>query len=215
MFNSFKALIQKASHKRKSQLKRNEKGDLLFEMQLSHEQLYSPFSVRGSRFLNPELEQVFDSVMEEATPNDKIEILIHTENPTEERRQKFENILDSFYLTKLEISNRNFWVSVKQGLFLLLIGFAIFALYTFLGTVAQSQWLEMLDIASWVFVWEAVDVIFLGLINHIHIRKKFKQMVNAKITFTNPVPPKPTNKQANKNVSKTKEIPAPKKARKS
>lgn len=57
-----------------------------------------------------------------------------------------------------------------------------------------------------MFIWEAVDVIFLGLINNIHTQQKFKQMVNAKITFAGPVTSKPVQTKETKNITTKEEV---------
>lgn len=186
MFKSINKLAQK-KRKKKSFLSHNQNGDLLFEMQLKKEQVYSPFSVENNKILNPELLEQFDVVFEEISAKENIEFLIHTEDASKENRDNFEKTLDHHYLKKLEVSNRNFKSHILQGVLLFFIGIVLYAGFhlcrNFIDPRSVASWFEILNIASWVFVWEAVDVVFLGSINHSIEKHKYRKMIDAKITF--------------------------------
>ena len=189
MFNNFKKVRdarKKIKQRDLSLFKTNEEGDLVYEFKLGKGEIYSPYATTNNPIINEDVVAHIDDVCDCLSTKDSVEFRILTPKDHSASKQNIEEALDHHYTKKLIQSKKQYRTQLKHGLILFLIGLAIFAIYYGLRVLFDANsvvsFLEIVDIASWVFVWEAVDVIFLGMSVHKSEQTRFSKIVNAKIT---------------------------------
>ncbi len=64
------------------------------------------------------------------------------------------------------------------------IGVIIFALMFGLDKYFElGLWQEVLDVVAWVFIWEAVDIVFIEKIEHANTKRIAKNVIESKVVF--------------------------------
>ena len=190
MFNNFKKVSdarKKIRQRDLSLFQQNETGDLVYELKLGKGEIYSPYATTNNPIINEDVVAHIDNVCDCLSTKDSVEFKILTPKDNSASKKNIEEALDNHYTKKLIQSKKQYRKQLQHGIALFIIGFLIFAIYfalrVWLDPEAIVSFLEIIDIASWVFIWEAVDVIFLGMSVHKSEQKRFFKIANAKITL--------------------------------
>ena len=188
MFKTYKKLHEirkEAKEKDKKLFKKNKEGDFLYEINLSKSDAYSKFSTEDNPILEESFTDHIDDVCNCLTFKNHVEFRVHTPKSDPVNRDTLEKIMDDHYLKKYNSSKKDYKQQLGYGILLFVIGLVLFAAYLplriYLDPESIVSFLEILDIASWVFLWEAVDVIGLGIIHHKADQMRYAKIVNAKI----------------------------------
>ena len=143
---------------------------------------YSRFSTEKNKILDPELAEYVDHQISTITKKNNLKFVVHSPKEDKIDAEELENVLDEHYKQEIIKTHMESKSLFKSGIFMFFVGVLIFGFYVFLKTyVANSLWFELIDIASWVFVWEAVDCIFLSQLAKREKKSHYLKVVKAKI----------------------------------
>lgn len=144
---------------------RREDGSYLLTVDLTGG---SPFEgYGGKRFLDAGIFDYIDSLRQGLDPKEKVEIAFLVEKRDEEEERLIEEAFRRHYKIELNGAKTSRRRMKVVSLFLLVVGSLLIGLYLGLSFGTQSfVWeiiAEVVSIASWVFVWAAVEKFCFGL----------------------------------------------------
>lgn len=190
MFQSIKKaneIKQKIKQRDMTLFGKNNDGELVYELKLGKGEIYSNFATKNNPIINENLVTHIDDVCDCLSVKDNVEIRILTPKDNSANKRNIEEALNNHYTKKLIQSKRQYKRQVKQGIFMFVVGLLVFGLYFLLRSLFDIHnnisAFEIIDIISWVFIWEAVDLIFLGIIEHKNEEMRFSKIAHAKITI--------------------------------
>lgn len=76
----------------------------------------------------------------------------------EEEKRVYSRAIRAYYAERYHAIEQERKRNVRVVLLLTLIGILILSLALFLDGIEHFLWAEVIDIAAWVFLWEAVDI---------------------------------------------------------
>ena len=122
----------------------------------------SVFSENDTPVISREVADFIETSTPFIRPADRLTLKIRSNCIEENEKELYRRAIGEYYIEKYADVNRelkkNRWIS----LFLGLIGMAVLAGAIVLEYFHESAiWAEVIDIATWVFLWEAVDIAFL------------------------------------------------------
>lgn len=124
----------------------------------SNEQLFSPYCCADTK-LNPELGKYLYDRCADNPFADKVTVNIHTDNIDGDTvRQSIINYVKDSYRDAVKSIKRNTFISITMTAMGIAFLAVLFALNYFFDNVYVNT---VLEIAAWVFIWEAVDCFFL------------------------------------------------------
>ena len=158
-----------------------ENGVSHIEINLSNGNIYDEYSTDSE--LNPEIfdfvEKVFRLVKKKA--NLEIDITYPSEM-SEEEKDKIEKLFKSHYAISIVKSDEEIKKHNIVSILLLIFGVLIYGAYGLLEYFKVDFVFQgIIEIASWVFIWEAVDMFFLSNFGSRIVRIKNVKIFNAKI----------------------------------
>jgi hypothetical protein len=161
---------------------RNENGDIVYNIKLKKNEIYSPFATKENPIINESLVDHFDKVCESLNKNDDVEFVIHTPQNDKADPVRIEEALRKHYETKIRYNKIQSKRELNQGIGMFVVGFILYVIFACCKTfVWDSAWWELLNIFSWVFVWGAVDLIFIARTLLSLERQKYYKILKAKI----------------------------------
>ena len=181
----FKALKQYFSTEKRISKRAKEisgRQDIEYHIRLEKGEEFSRFSTDENKIIEPELIEHIDHEISTISKKNNLSIIVHSPKENKIDAQELENELDEHYKKEIIKTHLESKALIRSGIFMLFVGVLIFGLYVVLKTfVTTSLWLELIDIASWVFVWEAVDCIFLSQLTMKEKKQHYLKVVKAKI----------------------------------
>ena len=186
MIKSIKKLKEINDKKNLSMFDKNQDGDFVYEFRLKKSEIYSSFATKNNKIVNESLIEHVDEICDCLTKNDTLEFRVLTPKEDAATPNDIEQAFDNHYTKRMAKTKQEYRAALGQGLVMFFVGVLIFSLYfvlrTFIEPNSVVSFLEIVDIASWVFVWEAVDIIFLGIIQKRMEQLRYKKILNAKIS---------------------------------
>ena len=182
MFKALKQYFQNKTNinRKAKEVGRNENYEC--HIRLAKGEEFSKFSTNENKIVNPELVDYIDHEISTITRKNNLSIVVHSPKENLVDVVELENALDNHYKVEIVKTQLEANKLLKYGLLMFLLGTLIFTVYVYLKTqVANSLWFELVDIASWVFVWEAVDCFFLSQISRKQQQEHYLKVVNAEI----------------------------------
>lgn len=102
----------------------------------------------------------------------------------EEEQPVYEEAIKSYYRDSLIHEKRSGKRNFILALIMFFIGVIIFALMFGLDKYFElGLWQEVLDVVAWVFIWEAVDIVFIEKIEHANTKRIAKNVIESKVVF--------------------------------
>lgn len=103
---------------------------------------------------------------------------------TDEEARVYDAAIRNFYRNRMKKSRRDVTRNLFAAIAMLLMGVLVFSLLFFLEHRGLGEMMtNILDIAAWVFVWEAIDLYFLERHKLIAEHRVSEKYVNADIRF--------------------------------
>lgn len=181
----FKALKQYFSTEKRISKRAKEisgKQDIEYHIRLEKGEEFSRFSTDENKIIEPELIEHIDHEISTISKKNNLNIIVHSPKENKIDAEELESELDEHYKKEIIKTHLESKSLIRSGILMLFVGALIFGIYVLLKTyVGNSLWFELIDIASWVFVWEAVDCIFLSQLTMKEKKAKYIKVVNAKI----------------------------------
>lgn len=122
----------------------------------------SPYSTDGKPLISGEVADFLNHSVKRLKVGEDARFVVQSSVIDDNEKIVYKRAIENYYLTEAAETKsqlkRNAWLS----LIMFLIGALIFSVAIILEHAGiQLLWLDILDVAAWVFVWEAVDLFML------------------------------------------------------
>lgn len=143
----------------------------------NYDDIFSYYDLDGENVLDNEFVEFLETKADAVPLKQELAIHFHVQNPTEEKREEIERAVKNHYKREIKALNRKLHRISMFSLYLLLMSLVFLAIYIPLELLeVHFVLIYVFDIATWVFIWEAVDQWF------IH-RREIKQEMLIKFRF--------------------------------
>ena len=158
-----------------------ENGVSHIEINLSNGNIYDEYSTDSE--LNPEIFEFVEKVFRLVKKKANLEIdITYPSEMSEEEKDKIEKLFKSHYAISIVKSDDEIKKHNIVSILLLIFGVLIYGAYGLLEYFkVDFIFRGVIEIASWVFIWEAVDLFFLSNFSSRIERIKNVKIFNAKI----------------------------------
>ncbi len=158
-----------------------ENGVSHIEINLSNGNIYDEYSTDSE--LNPEIFEFVEKVFRLVKKKTNLEIdITYPSEMSEEEKDKIERLFKSHYAISIVKSGDEIKRHNIVSILLLIFGVLIYGAYGLLEYFkVDFIFRGVIEIASWVFIWEAVDMFFLSNFSSRIERIKNVKIFNAKI----------------------------------
>ena len=161
----------------------DENGDYIYEIGVEAGQIYSSLTTEKNKILNPEIVENLDNVAKCLGLKDSLAIRIYSPKEHIADAENIKSALNNHYSRQIAKVNWEIGRYMRQAFFTLLAGILFFSMYVLLKTYFNSNWWEIIDIVSWVFLWETVDLSFIARNTKRLEQVSYKKIINAKISI--------------------------------
>lgn len=158
-----------------------ENGVPHIEINLSNGNIYDEYSTDSE--LNPSIFEFVDKVFRLVKKKADLEIdITYPSTMKDEEKEKIEKLFKSHYAINIVKSNEEIKRHNIVSIILLFFGIIVYGAYGLLEYFKMDFIFQgVIEIASWVFIWEAVDMFFLSNFSSRLERMKNIKIFNAKI----------------------------------
>jgi len=158
-----------------------ENGVSHIEINLSNRNIYDEYSTDSE--LNPAIFEFVEKVFRLVKRKANLEIdITYPSEMSEEEKDKIEKLFKSHYAISIVKSGEEIKKHNIVSILLLIFGVLIYGVYGLLEYFkVDFIFRGVIEIASWVFIWEAVDMFFLSNFGSRIERIKNVKIFNAKI----------------------------------
>lgn len=144
----------------------------------------STYSSDGKPLISGEVAEFLNHSAKRLKVNEEVRFVIDSAVIDDGEKVIYKRAIENYYLTEVAETKsqlkRNMWLSV----IMLIIGALIFSLAIALEYGGfQLLWLDILDVAAWVFVWESVDLFVLQRPALKSELLKYYKIISAEIIF--------------------------------
>ncbi len=140
---------------------RDENGNVIINMTVRDDSDFlSRFSARNEAAISSEVAEFIEGSTEAILPKEKLCLHIFSRCIDEEEKKQYESGIHNHFSARLVSSKREYNRNLVIAFILAFVGIALIALSITVGAFGSVIWMEAIDIAAWVFCWEAVDVFF-------------------------------------------------------
>ncbi len=158
-----------------------ENGVPHIEINLSNGNIYDEYSTDSE--LNPTIFEFVDKVFRLVKKKADLEIdITYPSTMNDEEKYKIEKLFKSHYAISIVKSNEEIKRHNIVSIILLIFGIIVYGAYGLLEYFKMDFIFQgVIEIASWVFIWESVDMFFLSNFSSRLERMKNIKIFNAKI----------------------------------
>ena len=158
-----------------------ENGVPHIEINLSNGNIYDEYSTDSE--LNPTIFEFVDKVFRLVKKKTDLEIdITYPSTMKDEEKDKIEKLFKSHYAINIVKSNEEIKRHNIVSIILLFFGIIVYGAYGLLEYFKMDFIFQgVIEIASWVFIWESVDMFFLSNFSSRLERMKNIKIFNAKI----------------------------------
>lgn len=164
---------------------RDEENRIIINMNVKDDtEFLSVFSESETPVIGSETAEFLESSTFSVSPHESLTLRIKSSCIDDGEKVVYEKAIKEYYKERYVANEKALKRFRILSLFLALIGVAILASAIFLEYQKGSLvWAEVVDIAAWVFLWEAVDIHFFKSREMKLKRKRYLSFISAKIEF--------------------------------
>ena len=129
----------------------------------------SPFSPRGNPVISTEVAEFIENSTYSVHASDPLTLRIYSDCIDDQERIDYRGAIKEYYADKYLANQKEL---KRNGIIILLLTIAGIITLTFAFRIDSNIWSEVVDIAAWVFLWEAVDI---GTFKNRELRLKRKR----------------------------------------
>jgi hypothetical protein len=118
----------------------------------------SPFSAGDEPVISTDVAEFIENATAALPPSASLALHVYSDCIDETETTVYTKAIQNYYREKYAASEIERKQNSRMVLLLALVGILILSLAFLLGANAHFLWAEVIDIAAWVFLWEAVDV---------------------------------------------------------
>lgn len=163
---------------------RDESGRAILHMTVRDDSGFlSPYC--GARpVISSEVADFLDNAASALPPKGDLALHIRSDVITGEEARVYDAAIRNYYRNRTKETRRNVLRNRTAAIIMLVMGILIFSLLFFLERRGLGEMMtNLLEIAAWVFIWEAVDLFFLERHRLIAAHRLAEKFVGADIRF--------------------------------
>ena len=163
MFQGMKKLRELRKEAREIEAEYDRAGKELIRMQVKEDSGFlSPYCLQGEPVVSSEVSDFLDNVVKRLPLRAELHIEIDGDTIDEQERTEYAAAIRNHYRSQVIDTGIKLKRNAVTSLIMAIIAVAILTVYVALELYsADYVLLEIIDIAAWVFMWEAVDLFFL------------------------------------------------------
>lgn len=172
----------------KNDVSYNRDGEAIIHVSVKEDSGFlSPYSIDGKEVISSELAIFLEDAVKEIPPKCDVHLEISGDTIDAHEQEVYPKAIHQYYKMQLVDINRKLNRNKMSALIMLIIGIAVLGLYITLSfsLLENHVFAEVIDIAAWVFVWEAVDLFFITRKEILWEKKKYSHLYNASVGFKN------------------------------
>lgn len=164
---------------------RDEQGNVVINMHVKDDTNFlSVFSVSEAPIISSEVAEFLEASTKELLPKEKLALHIRSACIDNEEESIYTEAIREYYSKSYRESCRELKRNNLISLVLAIIGAIILAVAVYIECRYSSViWSELVDIAAWVFVWEAVDTKFFKTRQIKALGQRYRALASMKIEF--------------------------------
>ena len=144
----------------------------------------SPYSVAKGGVINSEVAKFLDNSVSPIQPKTPLKIKIYSDCITPAEQFKYTNGIANYYKNKMSDTQVHLNKNLINSLILLILGIAFLGVRLILRSFSAPEMLvQVINIAGWVFIWEAVQEFVLRRQGIRAQKARENTFINAKIEF--------------------------------
>ncbi len=139
---------------------------------LNDDEFLSPYSETSTPMISSEVANFLEGSAKAFSPNDQLILNIYSDCVDDDEKQLYPNAIKNYYSNQLKSLRMELKRNALIVILFTLIGVAgltFMVLYSHFGK--NAVWAECIDIFAWVFLWEAVDQLFIQR-SLLHVKRK-------------------------------------------
>lgn len=185
MFKRYRELAAEIGRlMRKNPVVRDAEGRVEVAVTLNEKSgLFAPYAVAETTLLSSELSELLKSITFALRTNEQIH-LIFKNCPDPSEQEKLRQAIRATFITNFTANRIRARRNLIASILLLLVSVAFLSVMAVLSLNGVSSLLvELVDIAGWVFMWEAVDEFFIER-SVLRIKKRrYLNLITAQVDF--------------------------------
>jgi len=164
---------------------KDENGSYVYEFGVAKGEFYSSLATKKNKIINSEIVENLNNVANCLAVKDSLTIRIKSHGDENLNISNVHTALQEHYSRQIAKSKVDIARNLNQSLVFFMVGILFFVFYVLLKTHLNANWFEIIDIVSWVFIWEAVDLFF--IVRNIQKMEQisYQKIINAKIIVDN------------------------------
>ena len=140
----------------------------------------SVYSEYDTPVISTEVAEFIENSTHSLRPSQPLTLQIHSDCIDDRERQDYRAAIREYYEGKYIASKKEFRFSITAVLVLALAGIITLALAF---QIDHHIWSEVVDIAAWVFLWEAVDIAVFRNRESNRMRKRYLSYMCMKVEY--------------------------------
>jgi hypothetical protein len=141
--------------------KRDADGRVIINMTVKDDSNFlSVFSAHETPVISQDVADFLETAARSVRPNESLALYVKSDCIDDTEKQVYAQAIRQYYAEKYVSNKREL---KKNNLFALILGIFGVLVLTVALLLDAPVWAEVIDIAAWVFLWEAVDIVFFGM----------------------------------------------------
>ena len=183
-YRNLKKSVDKELSMRKHE--RDENGCVVINMTVNDDSGFlSPFSENNMSVISTDVADFIENNTHSLPPNEKLCLKIHSDCIDDNEKEVYKNAIKEYYAEKYLANEKELKRNYVIAFLLLLAGIFVMTVSIFLNEHNIEIWSYVVDIASWVLLWEAVDIFLLESKSLTFLRKRYLSYLSMNITYLN------------------------------
>lgn len=170
----------------KEEIELDDDGSAIVRINITNaESLMSVYNDAGKEIISTDTAEFINNVTKPIPVKQNIHLKISCDEYTKDKEECYKTAISNYYVNEFAHIDAKLRSNLSHSVALLIIGIIAFTCLYFLGKINVPDIIYLLfEVFSWVFVWEAVDNLWIRRHELRTKRNKLLQIIFAKITFS-------------------------------
>ncbi|MBE5730855.1 MAG: hypothetical protein E7350_02760 [Clostridiales bacterium] len=172
----------------KKECKCDNEGRIVVDMNLKDDtDFLSAFSANETPVISSEVAEFIENTTQSISPYERLTLRIISDCIDKTEQRVYKDAIKEYYTERYRANDRELKIHNRIALILAILGVFVLAFAVFLDyRIGSVIWAEVVDIAAWVFLWEAVDIKFFKARQLALLQKRNAAFIDMKIEYENP-----------------------------
>jgi hypothetical protein len=160
-------------------------GNVIVKINITDaDSLLSVYNDDGMQIISEDTAEFINNITKPIPHRENIQLKISCDNYTKDKEEMYKESITNYYVNEFAHRDVKLKHNLINSIWLLSMGVIMFTLLFFMGEWNVPDVLYVLcEVVCWVFVWEAVDLLWIRRHEIKLIQYKELQIIFAKITF--------------------------------